>query len=42
MRESGFVELVGPANFAEDIFGALDIAKNHLNRAAVDEPGAAN
>ena len=42
MRESGFVELVGPANFAEDIFGALDIAKNHLNRAAVDESGAAN
>jgi SulP family sulfate permease len=30
MRRSGFVELVGKKNFAGDIFGALEIAKRHL------------
>jgi len=30
MRRSGFVELVGRKNFAGDIFGALEVAKRHL------------
>jgi SulP family sulfate permease len=30
MRQSGLVELVGKKNFAGDIFGALEIAKRHL------------
>jgi SulP family sulfate permease len=30
MRKSGFVELVGKKNFAGDIFGAIEIAKRHL------------
>ena len=31
MRESGFVDLVGAENFAEDIFAALEIAKHHID-----------
>jgi sulfate permease, SulP family len=31
MRNSGFVNLVGRENFARDIFGALDIARQHLD-----------
>jgi SulP family sulfate permease len=30
MRKSGFVETVGRKNFASDVFGALEIAKRHL------------
>jgi SulP family sulfate permease len=30
MTETGFVEIVGQQNFAVDIFGALDIAEQHL------------
>ena len=34
MLESGFVDLVGAGNFAEDIFAALEIAKRHINGTA--------
>jgi SulP family sulfate permease len=37
MRRSGFVETAGRNNFAADIFGALDIAKRHLNETV--DPG---
>jgi SulP family sulfate permease len=30
MRDSGFVDMVGGDNFADDIFAALEIAKRHL------------
>jgi SulP family sulfate permease len=31
MRTSGLVEMIGRKNFAGDIFGALEIARKHLN-----------
>ena len=31
MRTSGLVDVIGRKNFAGDIFGALDIARKHLN-----------
>jgi SulP family sulfate permease len=34
MRETGFVDLVGEANFAEDIFAALEIARRHIRGPA--------
>ncbi|HEX6125468.1 MAG TPA: STAS domain-containing protein, partial [Pyrinomonadaceae bacterium] len=37
MRNSGFVELVGRKNFAGDIFGALEIAKRHLETQGTRE-----
>ena len=42
MRDSGFVDLVGGDNFADDIFAALEIAKRHLGHAvtAGKQPGS--
>jgi sulfate permease, SulP family len=42
MRDSGFVDLVGRDNFADDIFAALEIAKRHLGHAvtAGKQPGS--
>lgn len=42
MSESGFVELVGPGNFAEDIFAALEIAKRHIGGIAETQKGRPN
>ncbi|MBK9163604.1 MAG: sulfate permease [Acidobacteria bacterium] len=36
MRKSGFVEMVDKKNFAPDIFGALEIAKRHLDSGEID------
>jgi len=37
MRRSGFVEIVGKKNFAGDIFGALEIAKRHLDAVDIEK-----
>lgn len=37
MRKSGFVELVDKRNFAPDIFGALEIAKLHLDSTDIEK-----
>jgi SulP family sulfate permease len=36
MRKSGFVEMVNKRNFAPDIFGALEIARRHLDSGDID------
>ena len=36
MRKSGFVETINKKNFAPDIFGALEIAKKHLDESEID------
>jgi SulP family sulfate permease len=36
MRKSGFVEMIDKKNFAPDIFGALEIAKKHLDDLEID------
>jgi SulP family sulfate permease len=36
MRKSGFVETINKKNFAPDIFGALEIAKKHLDELGID------
>jgi SulP family sulfate permease len=35
MRKTGFIEMVDRKNFAADIFGALEIARNHLSSREV-------
>jgi SulP family sulfate permease len=37
MRSSGFIELVDRRNFAPDIFAALEIARNYLDQADIDQ-----
>jgi sulfate permease, SulP family len=37
MRKSGFVDMVDKRNFAPDIFGALEIARRHLDSSGIDE-----
>ena len=37
MRRSGFVEMVGRRNFAGDIFGAIEIAKEHITSDRSDD-----
>lgn len=36
MRKSGFVDLVDRKNFAPDIFGALEIARKHLDQGDIE------
>ncbi|QQS34061.1 MAG: sulfate permease [Acidobacteriota bacterium] len=36
MRKSGFVEMVDKNNFARDIFGALEIARKHLDQGDIE------
>jgi len=36
MRKSGFVDMVDRRNFATDIFGALEIARQHLDATEID------
>jgi SulP family sulfate permease len=40
MRSTGFVDLVDRKNFAPDIFGALDIAKNYIKETELEQTQA--